>query len=229
MNKRKLVVSVKNLVRTYKKGRVLTPAVRGVSLNLFEGDFIALTGPTGSGKSTLLHQIGILDKPTEGIVKIENEDINQLTESQKSEFRLNKIGYIFQNYELLPDMTALENVYLPLAVDCGFSKTCTEKAKKILEDLGLGERLDHYPAELSGGEQQRVAIARAIIRNPRLILADEPTANLDSVAGKKIIELMRSLNKKYKMTFLVVTHEKEFEKYFDKVIRIKDGQIVKID
>lgn len=229
MSKRKSIVMVKNLVKTYKKGKVLTPAVRGVSFELLEGDFVALTGPTGSGKSTILHQLGLLDKPTEGIIKIDGSDVNKLKESEKSEFRLNKIGLVFQRYELLTDMTALEDVSLPLAASTGFTEHNLAQAKRILEELGLGERLNHYPAELSGGEQQRVAIARAIIKNPKLILADEPTANLDSIAGKKIIELMRSLNKKYKITFLVVTHEREFEKYFDKVIRIKDGQITKIE
>ena len=225
----KPIVTVKGLVKTYKRGKITTPAVRGVSFEIHEGDFIALTGPTGSGKSTILHQIGLLDKPTEGTIIIEGKDTGLLKEKQKSNFRLNRIGFVFQRYELLPELTALENVFLPLVVSQGFSQKCKDAARKILTELGLGERVDHYPYEMSGGEQQRVSIARAIIKNPKLILADEPTANLDSVTGKKIIEIMRTLNKKYKITFLVVTHETEFEKYFDKVIRLKDGQIVKIE
>lgn len=227
MNKK--IIKVKGLVRTYRKGKVKTYAVRGVDFELNEGDFAALMGPSGSGKSTILHQIGILDKPTEGRIIIEGEDINNLSEGQKTRFRLERIGFVFQQYELIPELTALENVYLPLMVNKGKDKKTLELCRKILIDLDLGERMEHYPHELSGGEQQRVSIARALVKNPKIILADEPTANLDSEAGRKIMSILKQLNKKYKITIVVVNHEREFEKYFNKIIWIKDGQIEKID
>lgn len=227
MNKK--IIKVKGLVRTYRKGKVKTYAVRGVDFELNEGDFAALMGPSGSGKSTILHQIGILDKPTDGRIIIEGEDINNLSEGQKTRFRLERIGFVFQQYELIPELTALENVYLPLMVNKGKDKKTLELCKKILIDLDLGERMEHYPHELSGGEQQRVSIARALVKNPKIILADEPTANLDSEAGRKIMSILKQLNKKYKITIVVVNHEREFEKYFNKIIWIKDGQIEKID
>jgi putative ABC transport system ATP-binding protein len=221
----KTIVQVKDLVKTYKKGKVKTFAVKGISFDLKQGDFIALMGPSGSGKSTTLHQIGLLDKPTSGTVIIEGKDVSQLTEKEKTLFRLDKIGFVFQQYELIPELTALENVYLPLMVSKGLSENIKNLAKEFLTELGLGERIDHYPSELSGGEQQRVSIARALIKNPNIILADEPTANLDSTSGKKIMSILKDLNKKYKITFIVVNHEKEFEKYFDKIIWIRDGLI----
>lgn len=222
----KKILSVKNLVKTYDSGKVKTFAVKGVSFDLLEGDFVALTGPSGSGKSTILYQLGLLDTPTSGKIIIDGQDIGELEEGESSDFRLEKVGYIFQHYELLPELTALENTFLPLMAD--FKDNYIEKAKEVLGILGLEKRMHHYPGELSGGEQQRVSIARALIKNPRIILADEPTANLDSRAGKKVTEILKSLNKKYKRTILVVNHEKELEKYFDKIIRIKDGKIVRI-
>lgn len=224
----KKILSVRNLVKTYDSGKVKTFAVRGVSFDLFRGDFVALSGPSGSGKSTILYQLGLLDTPTKGIVIIDGRNLSHLESKEKSDFRLNKIGYVFQRYELLPELTALENVYLPLISRLDKNQDYLNQSKKVLKILGLGERLDHYPSELSGGEMQRVSIARALVVNPKIILADEPTANLDSVASKKIMEMLKLLNKKYKRTILVVNHEKEFEKYFDRIIRIKDGKIVKI-
>lgn len=224
----KKIVVVKDLVKTYKKGKVKTLAVKGVSFALDEGDFVALMGPSGSGKSTILHQIGLLDRPTGGTITIEGNNLSELNELQKTRFRLEKIGFVFQQYELIPELTALENVYLPLRVSRGYNKKDLNLAKKLLIDLGLEERITHYPHELSGGEQQRVAIARALIMSPKLILADEPTANLDSEAGKHTMSILQTLNKKYKITLIVVNHEREFEKYFNKIIWIKDGEIVKI-
>ena len=225
----KKIVKVRGLVKTYKKGKVKTFAVRGIDFELDEGDFVALMGPSGSGKSTTLHQIGLLDKPTEGTITIEGKDVSQLNEEQKTLFRLEKIGFVFQQYELIPELTALENVYLPLKCDFNANENYVQKANEILDGLGLGDRKNHYPTELSGGEQQRVSIARALVKTPKIILADEPTANLDSAAGQKIMEILKFLNRKYKKTILVVNHEPAFEKYFDKIIRIKDGKIVKIE
>jgi putative ABC transport system ATP-binding protein len=224
MNKK--MIKVSNLVKTYKKGKVKTHAVRGVSFEINEGDFVALMGPSGSGKSTILHQIGLLDKPTEGEVIIDGKDVIHLSDRKKTKFRLEKIGFVFQHYELIPELTAFENVYLPLMANQGSNKKLEQQVRELLTDLGLKERMKHYPSELSGGEQQRVSIARALINNPKLILADEPTANLDSEAGNKIMSLLRKLNQKYKITILVVNHEKDFERYFGKIIRIRDGVIV---
>lgn len=224
-----IILSVRELVKTYKKGKVLTPAVRGVSFDIFEGDFAALAGPSGSGKTTVFNQIGLLDKPTSGEIIINGKNTAALNENKKCEFRLSEIGFVFQHYELLPELTALENVYLPLLASKGNKPECIEKAKKILIDIGLGDRIHHYPRELSGGEQQRVSIARAIIKNPKIILADEPTANLDTTAGRKIIEILKDLNRKYKITVFVINHERELEEYFHKIIRMRDGKIEKIE
>ena len=225
---KKKIVSVKNLEKTYSSGDLKTYAVRGVIFDIFEGDFIALAGPSGSGKSTILYQLGLLDKPTKGKIIIDGKSVEKMNDAKRAIFRLDKIGYVFQHYELLPELTALENVYLPMMTKIQ-KKEYFKRASEILDNLGLGERKGHYPGELSGGEQQRVSIARALIKMPKIILADEPTANLDSVSGKKILELLRYINKKHKRTILVVNHEKSFEKYFDKIIRIKDGKIVKIE
>ena len=224
----KIIVSVKNLVKTYDSGKVKTYAVRGIGFDVGDGEFVALSGPSGSGKSTTLYQIGLLDSPTGGKTIINGRDVSNLNDKQKSDFRLNKIGYVFQHYELLPELTSLENVYLPLRAKFN-DEDFMAKANKILDELGLGDRKNHYPNELSGGEQQRVSIARALVKTPDIILADEPTANLDSVAGEKIMELLKLLNRKYKTTIIVVNHEPAFDKYFDRIIRIKDGKVVKID
>jgi putative ABC transport system ATP-binding protein len=226
---KKTILSVKNLVRTYGVGRAKTEAVKGISFNVEEGEFVALSGPSGSGKSTTFHQIALLDNPTSGTITFGEKNIINLDEDSKSDFRLKKIGYIFQHYELLPELTAIENIYLPLMVNGGITPEVRQKAEKILRDMSLLERKDHYPAELSGGEQQRIAIARALIKEPEIILADEPTANLDSLAGIKIMETLKELNKKKGITIFVINHERAFEKYFDRIILLKDGRIERID
>jgi len=224
---KKIILSVKNLVKTYVSGKVKTMAVKGISFDIKEGEFVALSGPSGSGKSTTFHQIAILDNPTSGIIKIGDYDLTRISDEQKAYIRLKKIGYVFQNYGLLPELTALENIYLPLMVEEGNNKKIIKIAENVLEEVGLLDRKNHYPSELSGGEQQRISIARAIAKNPDLILADEPTANLDSLAGKKIMELLRELNKKMGITVFIINHERDFEKYFDRIIRIRDGLIEK--
>jgi len=226
---RKIILSVKNLVRTYGKGSAKTEAVKGISFEIKKGEFVALSGASGSGKSTTFHQISLLDNPTSGIISFCGENILNLNDEEKSDFRLKKIGYVFQHYELLPELTALENICLPLMVEHGYTSKIKQKAEKILNEINLIERKDHYPSELSGGEQQRMAIARALIKEPEIIIADEPTANLDSLAGKKVMEILKELNKKKGITIFVINHEKEFEKYFERIIRLKDGKIERID
>ena len=225
---RKIILSVKDLVKTYGEGRAKTEAVKGISFEVRKGEFIALSGPSGSGKSTTFHQLSLLDNPTSGIIDFCGQNIIKLDEDGKSDFRLKKIGYVFQHYELLPELTAIENIYLPLMVNGGITPEVKQKAERILREMGLLERKDHYPAELSGGEQQRIAIARALIKEPELILADEPTANLDSLAGIKIMETLKELNRKKGITIFVINHERAFEKYFDRIILLKDGRIERI-
>jgi putative ABC transport system ATP-binding protein len=223
---KEIILSVKNLVKTYGKGSSKTFAVKGISFQIKKGEFVALSGPSGSGKSTTFHQISLIDKPSSGEIILCKKNILKLSDEQKTTFRLKKIGYVFQRYELLPELTAIENIYLPLMVEHGNTIKIKKKAETILKNLELLDRKDHYPSELSGGEQQRIAIARALIKEPEIILADEPTANLDSLAGENIMKTLKQLNKKEGLTIFVINHEREFENYFDRIIKIKDGKIV---
>ena len=185
-------------------------------------------GKSGSGKSTLLHQLGLLDTPTSGEIFIKNENTKDLSEKKKTIFRLEKLGYIFQEYAILPELTALENVYLPLMVSSNNgNKDFKEKAKEMLKLVGLEHRFDHYSNELSGGEQQRVAIARALVNNPQVLFADEPCANLDTQSSKNILDLLKDLNKKLGQTIIMVSHEPEDKKYADRILWLEDGLIVK--
>jgi len=226
---RKTILEVTNLVKTYGEGRARTEAVKGISFKIERGEFAALAGPSGSGKSTTFHQIALLDTPTSGTITFNSVNIQHLREEEQANFRLQNIGYIFQRYELLSELTALENVYLPLMVEHGKTREILRRAEHALAEMGLLERKDHYPHELSGGEQQRVAIARAIVKNPDILFADEPTANLDSKTGKQIIQTLQRLNKEKGITVFIINHETEYEPYFEKIIRLKDGRIEKIE
>jgi len=218
------MIKVKNLTKTYS-GKVSTFALKGVSFEIAEGEFVALMGRSGSGKSTLLHQLGLLDMPTEGSVVINNSNVLALSGKERTRFRLQYLGYVFQEYALISEFTALENVYFP-AMALGNNKA-KERAAHLLDLVGLGNRMNHHPNEMSGGEQQRVAIARSLINNPKVLFADEPTANLDTVSAKVVLELFQKLNKDLKQTILLVTHESEDKKYVDRVIWLKDGLIDK--
>jgi len=220
------IITIRNLSRTYTMGTMRVPALNRVTLDIRRGEFATIMGKSGSGKSTLLHQLGLLDKPTEGEIVIDGVEISGLSESERTRFRLEKFGYVFQEYAILPELTALENVYLP-AMALGMSKDeCVIKGMDALKKVGLDERADHRPRELSGGEQQRVAIARAIINKPKILFADEPTANLDSVSSRQILELFRALNRDIGQTILMVTHELEDEEFVDRVIWLADGEVV---
>lgn len=221
------ILAVKNLTKTYVHKKVKTPALKGISFEIKKGEFIALSGPSGCGKSTTFHLIALLDNPTSGNIFFKEKDLVCLKEKYKTNFRLKKVGYVFQNYGLLPELTAIENICLPIMVSKGNDPEMIKQAEKILQEMDLIERKDFYPGRLSGGEQQRVAIARALMKNPEIILADEPTANLDSAGGKNVINILKKLSKEKGITVFVINHEKAFEKYFDRIIWLKDGRIDK--
>lgn len=221
-----LILKTENLKKSYISGHVETHALRGVDIEIKRGEFAAVMGPSGSGKTTLLNLTGILDEPTKGSIYIDGHNIANFKESQKTKFRLTKLGFVFQFFNLFPELTALENVFLPLMLKGKYKRDCIKRATKLLSLVGLKERLNHYPSELSGGEQQRVSIARALANRPALILADEPTANLDSTTAAEIMSLFKQLNKEQNETILMVTHEKEFAEEADRVIQLKDGLVV---
>jgi putative ABC transport system ATP-binding protein len=220
------IVEAVNLKKTYMLGEVPVEALRGVNLRVDSGDFLAILGPSGSGKSTLLNLIGALDKPTEGKMLIEGVDISTLNDSQLADLR-RRIGFVFQFFNLIPRFTARENVGLSMAI-AGLSGTDRRKrAEDLLGTVGLGERVNHKPAELSGGEQQRVAIARALSNNPKFLLMDEPTGNIDSKAANEIISLVKRLNEEKGVTVIMVTHDQHLACQAKKTVRMFDGVVVK--
>lgn len=224
---KRTVIQLKDVWKTYKLGEHEVHALRGASLEVFDGEFLAIKGPSGSGKSTMMNLVGCLDIPTKGTIHLDRHNISNLSESNLAQIRGKKIGFIFQKFNLLNNLTALENVTLPLI----FQNLSAEKRKKIatdlLEDIGLKDRMHHTPNQLSGGEQQRVAIARALAVNPEVILADEPTGNLDSKTGDKIMELLKELNRKKKKTVVFVTHDDDLAVQADRIAYLHDGQIIK--
>jgi len=222
------MIVVNNLHKIYGHGSAATHALKGINLEVYPGEFIAIMGRSGSGKSTLLHILGLLDTPTHGEFFIEGKDMLKLTEAEKARFRLEKLGYVFQEYSLLPELTILENVYVP-ALSLGRENNHKKRAIEFLEIVGLGERLKHYPNQVSGGEQQRAAVARALINRPKILFADEPTASLDLTSSRVVLELFRKLNKELGQTIIMVTHEPEDEKYVDRVVWLKDGLVEKVD
>lgn len=220
------MIKIDNLRKVYGKGPTAIHALKGISMEVKPGEFIAIMGRSGSGKSTLLHIIGLLDTPTAGEIYIDNRDILKLSEKERARFRLEKLGYVFQEYSLLGELTVLENVYLP-ALCLAQENDYRKRAAEILEIVGLEERLHHHPSEISGGEQQRVAIARALINQPKTLFADEPTASLDAASAKVILELFRKLNKDWGQTIVMVTHEPEDKEYVGRTIWLRDGLIDK--
>lgn len=222
------MIEVKDLKRTYVVGKVKVHALRGVSFEVEKGEYLAIMGPSGSGKSTLLHQLGLLDIPTSGEIMIAGIDVIGLSEHERTIFRLNQLGYVFQEYAILPELTALENVYLPSMMMGKKREHYLKSSTDILETVGLGHRLHHLPRELSGGEHQRVAVARALVNKPKILFADEPCANLDTESSMQILELFKKLNKELGQTIVMVSHEEWHKKYVDRVIHLKDGLIEKI-
>ncbi len=219
------MITVSHLSKTYP-GKVPNPALKDISFSVTEGEFIIISGRSGSGKSTLLHQLGLLDVPSGGSISIDGIDVLNLTDAERSQFRLKRLGYVFQEYALIAEFTALQNVYLPAMALGVESAAYKQHAKQLLTTVGLGERLDHYPSELSGGEQQRVAVARALINNPKVLFADEPTANLDHLSAKVVLELFAKLRNETGQTILLVTHEPdEARPFIDRSIWLSDGRI----
>jgi putative ABC transport system ATP-binding protein len=219
------VLEARDVKRSYQMGKFLVPALRGVSFDVEESDFLTVFGPSGSGKSTLLHLLGGLDRPDSGEIFIDGSDIHRLSDNKLAELRLSKIGFVFQFFNLLPRLTALRNVELPLAITGLSEKETSERAKEMLRFVGLEARDGHRPYELSGGEQQRVAIARALVNNPKIILADEPTGNLDTKTGWEIVQLMKKLNDEKGQTFIVVTHDPRIAEEANRTIHLKDGLV----
>jgi len=219
------LVEVNELHKNYKVGKVLFPALRGVNIVIENGEFTAIAGPSGSGKTTLLNIIGCLDAPTSGTVWIDGTDTNTLTAKEKANLRKNQIGFVFQTFNLIPVLTAFENVEIPLLLLDTKSNENKDRVTSILQEVGLGEYLHRKPNEMSGGQQQRVAIARALVKQPSLVLADEPTANLDSTTAREILGLMRELNKKFGTTFVFSTHDQLVMDYAERIISLRDGKV----
>ncbi len=219
------VLELKDVWKTYDLGKIKLDVLRGISFQIKKSDFVIVLGPSGSGKSTLLNMMSCLDVPTKGQVFLDGKDVSSFSEDELAIIRGEKIGFVFQQFNLLPHLTAIQNVVLPTTFRGVSIEQKTEKAKAILSDVGLADRLNHKPSELSGGEKQRVAISRALINDPEIIVADEPTGNVDSKTGAHIMELLEDLNKKEKRTVVVVTHDRELEKFANKTINIRDGKI----
>lgn len=218
------IIELKNLTKIYKNG-IEFRALDNANLRIKKGEFVAIVGPSGSGKSTLMHLIGLLDTPSLGTLLIDGKDVTKMSDKERSEMRNRMLGFVFQYHHLLPDFTALENVIMPLLIAGKSRKEAQEIAENLLKEVGLEDRMDHKPGELSGGQSQRVAVARALSCSPAIVLGDEPTGNLDTKTGDLIYELLRRLNREYSQTFIVVTHNEDLASKADRIIRLVDGKI----
>ncbi|MEN9920473.1 MAG: hypothetical protein RL538_366 [Candidatus Parcubacteria bacterium] len=223
------IIKGTNIHRKFGSDDLVTHVLKGIDVSIEEGEFVAIMGKSGAGKSTLMYQLSVLDEPTEGTVLIDGTDVFALDEEERTAFRLNTLGYVFQDYALVPDLTAEENVMLPLLMRGLAWEEAKKSAREAIDAVGLPGKYPNLPSELSGGEQQRVAIARALAGKPKILFADEPTANLDSVYGKQIIELITSLNRDYGQTVVMVTHEHEYAMGCNRIIQMEDGKVTNIE
>jgi len=221
------MIEIKNLKKYYKLGGEIVKAVDDISFNIEDGEMLSIIGPSGSGKTTLMHILGGLDTPGDGDVIVDGENLRSFSGKKLAEYRNKKVGFVFQTFNLQPHLTALENVELPLIISGVNQKKRKEMASIALEKVGLKDRMNHKPNELSGGQRQRVSIARALVNSPKIILADEPTGNLDSKTGDMILDLLKSLNKQEGVTIIIVTHDEYVARSCDKIIQIQDGKIKK--
>lgn len=222
----KTILRTENLTKSYKIGKLEVPALRGVSLAIEEGEFVAVMGPSGCGKSTLLHLLGGLLSPTSGKILIDDEDLSKVSDAKRTDIRRRKIGFVFQRFNLFPTLTAEGNLKLAEKIHTGNGGGSAENRREVLRLLQLEDKMHHKPLEMSGGEQQRVALARAIINNPAIILADEPTGNLDTENSKIVLDMFRELNQKYKQTIIMITHNPEAAAACSRTIRMRDGRVI---
>jgi len=227
--KRRVIARAIDVTRRYALGGETVWALRGISLEVYEGEYLSIMGPSGSGKSTFFNMIGALDQPTSGTIEFMGEDLFKLPEEKQAWIRCNKIGYIFQTYNLIPVMSALENVALPMVMKGATRKDARDRAAEVLERVGLGNRLHHLPSQLSGGQQQRVAIARALVNSPAVILADEPTGNLDTRTGEEIIDLLSVLQRENGVTIITATHDVKMLSISNRIAWIRDGRLERLE
>jgi len=221
----KYIIEAKNITKTYKSGDVVTHVLRGLDLSIKEGEWVAIMGKSGAGKSTFLYQISLLDEPTTGNIFVEGRDILEFSDTERTDFRLTELGYVFQDYALVRELSAIENVMIPILMKGTPREEAREISEESLTRIGLGDRLNNLPSQLSGGEQQRVSIARAVAQNPKILFADEPTANLDSITSDSIVDVFKEIHQSGQ-TIVMVTHEKEYTKYCDRIVYLEDGKIV---
>lgn len=225
-SKNKIMIECSNLTKSFIDGDKETKVLKGVHLEIHEGEFVAIMGRSGAGKSTCMYQLSLLDEPTSGEIVIDGDNTHNMNERERTNFRLYKLGYVFQDYSLIPELSSVENVALPQMQQGIDFKVARENARLALESVGLGSKLENLPSEMSGGEQQRTAVARAIAHKPRILFADEPTANLDIENSKRVMDIFKKLNSEG-LTVVMVTHEEEYGKMADRIIRLSDGAVVK--
>ncbi len=223
----KKIIEVKNLTKSFNDGKVVTHVLKGIDFEAYEGEFIAIMGRSGAGKSTFLYQMSLLDNPSGGSIILDGHLTDNMSNDEKTRHRLTELGYVFQDYSLLPELTALENIIVPLLMQGVNMETAKKRALEVLESVGMEKVSGNLPSELSGGEQQRVSVARAITHRPKILFADEPTANLDSISSKLVMDIFKKLNKEDKLTIIMVTHEEEYGRIADRVVRLSDGLVVK--
>lgn len=227
MSKSTPIIKAVNITKSFTDGDTVTQVLKGIDLVVDEGEFVAIMGRSGAGKSTLLYQLSLLDTPTGGSIILDGKVVDTFSNTEKTKFRLHELGYVFQDYSLLPELTALENIMVPLLMQGISKKAAKKRAEEVLENVNLLKRAGNLPAELSGGEQQRVSIARAITHKPKIIFADEPTANLDSFSSRLVMDIFKKLNKDDGLTIVMVTHEEEYGKMADRIVKLSDGLVVK--